>query len=123
MTTIPPLTTGEAAVAALIANGIDTHLLPARRAERLPVRRAAWRRGKSAPIHTRHEQGAGYMALGMAMASGKPACLHRGARARLPQHDRGAVTAYAATRRCWRSSARSLRPPSGAATGTCTSQP
>src|SRR3990172_269823 len=62
------MTTGEAAVATLIAHGLDTvyalpgvhndHLFDAmhRASERLRV------------IHTRHEQGAAYMALGAALA-------------------------------------------------------
>jgi acetolactate synthase-1/2/3 large subunit len=66
------MTTAEAAVATLIAHGLDTvyalpgvhndHLFDAmqRAGERLRV------------IHTRHEQGAAYMALGAALATGKP---------------------------------------------------
>ncbi len=78
MTTTPTsapatLTTGEAAVAALIANGIDTiFCLPGVQNDYLfDALHGAGE--KIRPIHTRHEQGAGYMALGMAMASGKPA--------------------------------------------------
>jgi acetolactate synthase-1/2/3 large subunit len=73
MPTPQTMTTGEAAVAALAVNGIDTifclpgvqndHLFDALHGAQDRIR----------PIHTRHEQGAGYMALGMAMASGKPA--------------------------------------------------
>ena len=66
------MTTAEAAVATLIAHGLDTvyalpgihndHLFDAfqRVGERLRV------------VHTRHEQGAAYMALGAALATGKP---------------------------------------------------
>src|SRR3990172_7735803 len=66
------MSTGEAAVATLIAHGIKTvyalpgvhndHLFDAfqRAGERLRI------------IHTRHEQGAAYMALGAALATGKP---------------------------------------------------
>jgi acetolactate synthase I/II/III large subunit len=66
------MSTAEAAVAALIAHGLDTvyalpgvhndHLFDAlqRAGERLRV------------VHTRHEQGAAYMALGAALATGKP---------------------------------------------------
>ena len=66
------MSTAEAAVAALIAHGLDTvyalpgvhndHLFDASSApgERLRV------------VHTRHEQGAAYMALGAALATGRP---------------------------------------------------
>jgi acetolactate synthase-1/2/3 large subunit len=66
------MTTGEAAVATLVANGIDTvyclpgvqndHLFDALHGAQDQVR----------IVHTRHEQGAAYMALGAAMATGKP---------------------------------------------------
>src|SRR5271165_2243415 len=73
MTTPATMTTGEATVAALVANGIDTiFCLPGVQNDYLfdALHGAG---DKIRPIHTRHEQGAGYMALGMAMASGKPA--------------------------------------------------
>jgi acetolactate synthase-1/2/3 large subunit len=66
------MSTAEAAVAALIAHKLDTvyalpgvhndHLFDAlqRASEALPV------------VHTRHEQGAAYMALGAALATGRP---------------------------------------------------
>ncbi len=66
------VTTGEAVVAALSAHGFDTiYALPgvhndeffdalARNAETIRT------------VHTRHEQGAAYMALGAALATGKP---------------------------------------------------
>ena len=66
------MTTGEATVATLLAHGFDTiyalpgvhndHLFDAfhKAGERLRV------------VHTRHEQGAAYMALGAALATGKP---------------------------------------------------
>jgi len=66
------MTTGEAVVAALSAHGLDTiYALPgvhndeffdalARHAETIRT------------VHTRHEQGAAYMALGAALATGKP---------------------------------------------------
>jgi acetolactate synthase I/II/III large subunit len=66
------MTTAEATVATLIAHGLDTvyalpgvhndHLFDAfqHAGERLRV------------VHTRHEQGAAYMALGAALATGKP---------------------------------------------------
>jgi len=74
-TPTPPLTemsTAEATVAALLAHNLDTvyalpgvhndHLFDAfhRAGDRLRV------------VHTRHEQGAAYMALGAALATGKP---------------------------------------------------
>jgi acetolactate synthase I/II/III large subunit len=73
MTTPAAMTTGEAAIAALIANGIDTiFCLPGVQNDYLfDALHGAGE--KIRPIHTRHEQGAAYMALGMAMASGKPA--------------------------------------------------
>ena len=66
------MSTGEATAATLLAHGLDTvyalpgvhndHLFDAfqRAGERLSV------------VHTRHEQGAAYMALGAALATGKP---------------------------------------------------
>jgi acetolactate synthase-1/2/3 large subunit len=73
MTTLATMTTGEAAVATLVANGIDTiFCLPGVQNDYLfDALHGAGDRIR--PIHTRHEQGAGYMALGAAMASGKPA--------------------------------------------------
>src|SRR5712691_498703 len=69
---VTEMSTAEATVASLIAHGLDTvyalpgvhndHLFDAfqRAGERLRV------------VHTRHEQGAAYMALGAALATGKP---------------------------------------------------
>ena len=67
------MTTAQATVASLLVHGIDTvycvpgvqndHLMDAFYSARKEIR----------VIHTRHEQGAAYMALGAAMASGKPA--------------------------------------------------
>ena len=71
-TTPMPMTTGEATVASLLAHGIDTlyalpgvhndHLFDAlfQASEQIRV------------VHTRHEQGAALMALGAALATGKP---------------------------------------------------
>jgi acetolactate synthase-1/2/3 large subunit len=68
----PRMTTGEATLEALLAHGLDTiYALPgvhnddffdalARSADRIRT------------IHTRHEQGAAYMALGAALATGRP---------------------------------------------------
>lgn len=74
MTSTEPrrLTTGEAAVASLIANGIDTvYCLPGVQNDYLfDALHGAQERLRI--VHTRHEQGAAYMALGHAMATGKP---------------------------------------------------
>ena len=69
----PVMTAGEAIVASLVANGIETiFCLPGVQNDYLfDALHGAGDRIR--PIHTRHEQGAGYMALGQAMASGKPA--------------------------------------------------
>ena len=67
------MTTGEAVVAGLTANGIDTiFCLPGVQNDALfdALHKA---RNAIRPIHTRHEQGAAYMALGAAMATGRPA--------------------------------------------------
>src|SRR5690242_15658423 len=72
MSASPQMSTADAAVATLIAHGLDTiyalpgvlndHLFDAfhRAAERVKV------------VHTRHEQGAAYMALGAALATNRP---------------------------------------------------
>jgi acetolactate synthase I/II/III large subunit len=66
------LTTAEAAVAALIAHGIDTvYALPGVHNDHLFD--ALFKAGDAVrTIHARHEQGAAYMALGAALATGKP---------------------------------------------------
>jgi acetolactate synthase-1/2/3 large subunit len=66
------MTTGEAVVAGLAANGLDTiFCLPGVQNDALfdALYRA---RNVIRPIHARHEQGTAYMALGAAMASGRP---------------------------------------------------
>ena len=67
-----PMTTAEATVAALIAHGIDTiYALPGVHNDHLFD--ALFKAGDAMrTIHTRHEQGAAYMALGAALATGKP---------------------------------------------------
>lgn len=67
------MSTGEAAVASLEANGIDTvFCLPGVQNDYLfDALHGAQDRIRA--IHTRHEQGAAYMALGASMATGKPA--------------------------------------------------
>jgi acetolactate synthase-1/2/3 large subunit len=66
------MTTGESAVATLIANGVDTvYCLPGVQNDHL-FDALHGAQDKLRIIHTRHEQGAAYMALGAAMATGKP---------------------------------------------------
>ncbi len=67
------MTTAQAAVAALAENGLDTiFCLPGVQNDYLfdALHEA---QDRIRPIHTRHEQGAAYMALGAAMATGRPA--------------------------------------------------
>ncbi len=66
------MTTAEAAVAALIAHGINTvYALPGVHND--PLFDALFKAAdKIRTIHTRHEQAAAYMALGAALATGKP---------------------------------------------------
>lgn len=66
------MSTAEAAVATLIAHGLDTiYALPGVHNDHLfdALQRAG---DYLRVIHTRHEQGAAYMALGAALATGKP---------------------------------------------------
>src|SRR5262245_40984806 len=65
------MTTGEATVAALLAHGIDTlYALPGVHNDHLFD--ALYKAGNRVrTIHTRHEQGAAYMALGAALATGR----------------------------------------------------
>src|SRR5712692_7649731 len=67
------MTTAEATVGALIAHGIETvYALPGVHNDHLfdALFKAGDRVGT---IHARHEQGAAYMALGAALATGRPA--------------------------------------------------
>ena len=66
------MTTAEATVASLIAHGYDTvYALPGVHNDHLFD--AFQRAGEALRVvHTRHEQGAAYMALGAALATGKP---------------------------------------------------
>jgi acetolactate synthase-1/2/3 large subunit len=71
------MTTAEATVGALIAHGIDTvYALPGVHNDHLfdALFRAQdfEKQGHIRTIHVRHEQGAAYMALGAALATGKP---------------------------------------------------
>jgi acetolactate synthase I/II/III large subunit len=66
------MTTAEATVAALIAHGVDTiYALPGVHNDHLfdALFKA---KDRIRTVHTRHEQGAGFMALGAALATGKP---------------------------------------------------
>jgi len=66
------MTTAEATIAALIAHGIDTvYALPGVHNDHLFD--ALFKAGNGiTTIHTRHEQGAAYLALGAALATAKP---------------------------------------------------
>jgi len=66
------MTTAEATVAALVAHGVDTlYGLPGVHND--PLFDALFNAAdRVRTIHTRHEQGAAYMALGAALATGKP---------------------------------------------------
>lgn len=71
-TTVAHLTTAEATVATLVAHGIDTvYALPGVHNDHLfdALARAA---DRIRTVHTRHEQSAAYMALGAALATGRP---------------------------------------------------
>jgi acetolactate synthase-1/2/3 large subunit len=66
------MTTAEATVAALLAHGLDTiYALPGVHNDHL-FDALAKASDRIRTIHTRHEQGAAYMALGAALATGKP---------------------------------------------------
>src|SRR5271156_5071912 len=66
------MTTGEATVAALVAHGLDTvYALPGVHNDDF-FDALAKNSDKIRTVHTRHEQGAAYMALGAALATGKP---------------------------------------------------
>src|SRR5438874_12099244 len=66
------LTTAEATVEALIAHGLKTiYALPGVHND--PLFDALFKAAdRIRTVHTRHEQGAGYMALGAALATGQP---------------------------------------------------
>lgn len=69
---MPSMTGGGATVAALLAHGIDTlYALPGVQSDHL-FNAIFDANGAMRVIHTRHEQGAAYMALGAAIATGKP---------------------------------------------------
>jgi len=67
-----PMTTAEAVVATLIAHGFDTvYALPGVQNDLLFEALFKFS-DRLRTVHTRHEQGAAYMALGAALATGKP---------------------------------------------------
>ena len=67
------MTTAEATIEGLIAHGIDTmYALPGVHNDHL-FEALFKAKDRIRTVHTRHEQGAGYMALGAALATGKPA--------------------------------------------------
>src|SRR5829696_8218408 len=69
---MPQMTTAEAIVASLIAHGLDTiYALPGVQNDHLfdALFKAS---DRIRTVHTRHEQGAAYMALGAALATGRP---------------------------------------------------
>ena len=69
---MPTMTTAEAIVAGLIAHGLDTiYALPGVQNDQL-FDALFGSSERIRTVHTRHEQGAAYMALGAALATGKP---------------------------------------------------
>src|ERR687893_1374703 len=66
------MTTAEAIVASLVAHGLDTiYALPG--VQNDPLFDALFRAADQIKtVHTRHEQGAAYMALGAELATGRP---------------------------------------------------
>jgi acetolactate synthase I/II/III large subunit len=72
MTSMNRMTTAEATVAALLAHRLDAvYALPGVHND--PLFDALYRvANRLRTVHTRHEQGAAYMALGAALATGKP---------------------------------------------------
>lgn len=70
--TQPSRSTAEIIIDSLVGAGIDTmYCLPG--VQNDPFFDALWHRQKELkPIHSRHEQGAAYMAMGAALATGKP---------------------------------------------------
>src|ERR1043165_4050219 len=69
---MPQMTPAEAIVASLIAHGLDTiYALPGVQNDHLFDALFTFS-DRIRTVHTRHEQGAAYMALGAALATGKP---------------------------------------------------
>src|ERR1700734_4201532 len=71
-TVATPMTAAEAVIATLIAHGLDTiYALPGVQNDLLFEALFKFS-DRLRTVHTRHEQGAAYMALGAALATGKP---------------------------------------------------
>jgi acetolactate synthase-1/2/3 large subunit len=71
-TAVATMTSAEAVIGTLIGHGIDTiYALPGVQNDHLFAALFKYT-DQLSTIHTRHEQGAGYMALGAALATGKP---------------------------------------------------
>lgn len=70
--TLPHRSTAEIVIDSLVGAGIDTlYCLPG--VQNDPFFDCLWhRQSELKPIHSRHEQGAAYMAMGAALATGKP---------------------------------------------------
>src|SRR5262249_33611437 len=88
------LTTAEATVGALIAHGLDTiYALPGVHNDHLFD--ALFQAGdRLRAVHTRHEQGAAYMALGAALATGNPQAYAVVPGPGLPNPSAAPLTAY-----------------------------
>lgn len=70
---MPVMSGGDAVVGGLLAHGVKTlYCLPGVQSDHL-FNAIFDAEGALRPVHTRHEQGAGYMALGAALATGRPA--------------------------------------------------
>ena len=70
---MPMMSGGDAVVQSLVAHGVRSlYCLPGVQSDHL-FNAIFDAEGALTPIHTRHEQGAAYMALGAAMATGEPA--------------------------------------------------
>ncbi len=70
---MPVMSGGDAVVSSLLAHGVKTlYCLPGVQSDHL-FNAIFDTEGALRPVHTRHEQAAGYMALGAAIATGKPA--------------------------------------------------
>jgi acetolactate synthase I/II/III large subunit len=69
---MPRLNTAEAVVSSLLANGIDTLFCVPGVQNDVLLDAFYQAKERIRIVHTRHEQGAAYMALGAAMATGKP---------------------------------------------------
>jgi len=114
------MTTAEASVETLLAHGIDTvYGLPGLHNDPL-FDAFHGARDRLRVLHTRHEQAAGYMALGAALATGKPQAFAVVTGPGLLNAGAALLTAQGMNAPCWRSSGKSRRLTSIAAMATCT---